>query len=312
MYPDDPVTPLVLRAASSPATMTDPGWAGPLARKVVSSLLQEIVSISAAANLLVRALPLNFDRAAQIQLPGRNLAAAADSPWIGEGQPIPVRDYTTNMLTLRPHKMATITTYTAELARASNIEEIVRSLISEAAALQLDATLFSTTAETAVNPGGILAGVAPITAATGSDKRANMVDDVIALVAALAANTGGAAPVFVAAAAQATAMKAALSPLFDHPILPSTALPAGTVICVEPRSLASTVVDAVPDFATSETAVLHFEDATPADITSGTGTLAQPVKSLFQVDGVALKMTIAGIAWALRAAHCAWTQNTNW
>ena len=43
-----------------------------------------------------------------------------------------------------------------------NVESIVRSMISEAVALQLDATLFSTTAEDVVNPGGILNGVAPL------------------------------------------------------------------------------------------------------------------------------------------------------
>jgi hypothetical protein len=312
LYHNDPVTPLVLRASTAPATTGDPGWAGPLARRVVSSLLQEIVSISAAANLLVRAMRLNFDRAQSIQLPGRNLAAAADVSWIAEGAPIPVRDYTTNMLILRPHKLATITTYTQELARASNIEEVVRSLISENVALQLDATLFSTAAETAINPGGILAGVAPISSANGTDKRENMVEDIENLVAAIAANAGGAQPIFIADPARAIAMQAMLSPLFNEAVLPSTALPAGTLICVEPRSLAATIVNAQADFATSETAVLHFEDTTPADIVDGTGTVATPVKSLFQVDGVALKLTVAGIAWAMRAPHVAWTQAVNW
>jgi hypothetical protein len=238
IYGRDPVTPLVLRAASAPAKVTDPQWAGPMAHRVVSSLLQEIVSISAAANLLVRAMQLNFDRAAQIQLPGRQLANPGDAGWVAEGAPIPVKNYTTNMLVLRPHRLASITTYTNELALAANIDEVVRSLISEDVALQLDATLFSSTAETVTNPGGVLAGVAAIAAATGgTEKRDNMVEDIENLVAALAANKGGSQPVFVTDPAHAAAMKAWLSPQFDYPILPSTALANGTLICVEPRSL---------------------------------------------------------------------------
>jgi hypothetical protein len=310
LYGNDPVTPLILRATSSPATTTDPSWAGPLARRVVSSLLQEIVSISAAADLLTRALRLNFDRAGVILLPGRQLANHGNVGWIAEGAPIPVRDYTTNLLSLRPHKLASITTYTQEMARSSNVEEMVRSLISEDVALQLDTALFSITAETAIVPGGILAGVTATTAASGTDKRENMVEDIENLVAAIAANKGGSSPVFITDPAHCAAAKAWLSPLFDYPILASTALTPGTLICVEARSLAATVVDAQPDFATAESAVLHYDTA-PADIVSG-GTPATPTKSLFQTDGIALKLTISNVAWMMRAAHVAWTQNVNW
>jgi hypothetical protein len=288
LYRNDPVTPLLLKSTASPATTTDPAWAGPLARRVVSSLLQEIVSISAAADLLVRAMRLNFDRAQSIQLPGRQLAVPSDAGWVSEGAAIPVHDYMTNMLTLRPHKLASITTYTAELARASNVEEVTRGLITEDVALQLDATLFSTTAETVVNPGGILAGVAAISSANGTDRRENMTQDIENLVAALAANKGGSQPTFITDPAHAAAMKAALSPKFDYPILASTALTNGTLICVEPRSLASTVVDADADFATSDASVLHYEDTTPTDIVAG-GTPATPTKSLFQTDGVCVE-----------------------
>jgi hypothetical protein len=310
LYPNDPVTPMIARSTTSPATTTDPSWAGPLARKAVSSLLQEIVSVSAAADLLTRALRINFDRGV-VLLPGRQLANAGNAGWTAEGAPIPVRDYTTNLLTLRPHKLASITTYTQEMARSSNIEEVVRSLISEDVALQLDTALFSTTAETAIVPGGILAGVAPISSANGTDKRENMVEDIEKLVAAIAANKGGSSPVFITDPAHCAAAKAWLSPKFDYPILASTALTPGTLICVEARSLAATVVDSTPDFATAESAVLHYEDTTPADIVSG-GTPATPTKSLFQTDGVALKMTISNISWMMRAAHVAWTQAVNW
>jgi hypothetical protein len=52
---------------------------------------------------------------------------------------------------------------------------------------------------------------------------------------------------------------------------------------------------------------LHMEDTTPAAIDG-----AVPVRSLFQSDCLALKMTLA-VAFAMRAAgHVAWIQNTTW
>jgi hypothetical protein len=46
------------------------------------------------------------------------------------------------------------------------------------------------------------------------------------------------------------------------------------------------------DLATSAT--LHMEDTSPADIAGPTGTLAYPVKSMFQTDLIALKMSLLG------------------
>ena len=137
-----------------------------------------------------------------------------------------------------------------------------------------------------------------------------MVEDVRDLVAALAANKGGSQPVFITDPAHCAAMKAWLSPQFDYPILPCTALTPGVLICVEPRSLASTIVEAGADFETVDSPILHMEDTSPKDIVAGS--TATPAKSLFQTDGIALKLTVAGVAWAMRAPHVAWTQSVNW
>ena len=276
------------------------------------SLLQSIVSVSAAADLLSRALGVNFNNAATIRIPGRVTDPAGAGIWIGEGDPIPVRNYITNQITLIPHKLAVITNYTREMVASSNLDAVVRSLISEAAALQLDVTLFSATAEDTINPGGILAGVAPIAAAaSGSNKWDNQVDDVAALIEALAENYAGLAPVFICSPGQAATLKMRSGANFDYPILASSALTAGTVIAVEPASLAATITDVAPEFTTAEGTLLHEESTTPADIVAG-GTVASPVKSLFQIDAIGLKMVLKNVAWAMRAPHVAWVENTNW
>ena len=42
MYPDDPVTPIILRAASTQATLTDPAWAAPLAHTAVDQSIDPV------------------------------------------------------------------------------------------------------------------------------------------------------------------------------------------------------------------------------------------------------------------------------
>ena len=311
MYPDDQITPTILRSITVPAKVADASWAGPLAHEVVLSLLQSIVSVSAAADLLSRALGINFGNAATIRIPGRVTDPAGAGVWIGEGA-IHVRNYITNQITMTPHKLAVITNYTREMVELSNLDAVVRSLISEAAALQLDMTLFSSTAEDAVNPGGILAGIPPIAAAaSGSNRWDNMTDDITALIEALADRYAVLAPVFICSLGQAAAMKLRSGGNFDYPILASSALTAGSVIAVEPASLAATITDVSREFTTAEGTLLHEESTTPADIVAG-GTLAHPVKSLFQIDAIGLKMVLKSVAWVMRAPHVAWVQGTNW
>ena len=99
---------------------------------------------------------------------------------------------------------------------------------------------------------------------------------------------------------------------FDYAILPSAALPAGTLIAIEPTSLAATLTDAMPDFATSDAVVLHYEDASPQDITGGSPSPASPVRNLFQTDGIALRLILSGVSWAMRAPHVAVIENASW
>src|SRR5262245_30138354 len=92
MFGNDIVTDLVLRAATMPAAISGTaGWAQSLAGVAIYDLIQSIVSLSAAANIIDRSLKLNMDGIAEYRVPGRILNPAAAGQWIGEGLAAPVR-----------------------------------------------------------------------------------------------------------------------------------------------------------------------------------------------------------------------------
>jgi hypothetical protein len=101
-------------------------------------------------------------------------------------------------------------------------------------------------------------------------------------------------------------MKLLASPKFDYPIFASMVLPAGTVICVETRSVVATIDTVVPEFSVAEATLLQM-DTSPVDVVAGS-----PTRSVFQLDSLALKMSLRNVDWKLRAPHVSWVQATNW
>jgi HK97 family phage major capsid protein len=303
---DDPVTPLVIRAASSTATTGSPSWAGALAEQAVDDSIIAIASVSAAAGLISRGMKIDLGRRASIRAPGRILDSSDAGQWIGENKPIVVRSQRmTSGPTLTPHKLCVITSYSFEMTEQSAIEAVSRALIQEASALALDKALFGTQADDGVTPGGILNGVVPITGVAGGGINA-FNGDIKALVSALVAAGAGRAPVLIMNPVQATSLRTVASPLFAIPVLESNSIAAGTVIMVEPSSLVS-AFGSVPEFETGNAPAFHYEDTAPADPIMG-GT---PVRSLFQTDSIALRMTLKA-AWGMRAPHIAVVNGCTW
>jgi hypothetical protein len=209
-------------------------------------------------------------------------------------------------------KLAVITTWTEELARASNIDEVARSLIGEAAAQAFDAALLGSQADNGAIPQGILNGVTPLTPPSRLQRDIDTAaQDIANLAAELAKHGAGLDPVIMAAVPQATMLKLMAGPKFDVPILPSAALANGVVLMIEGGSFAS-AFDAVPEFSTSSTTVLHYEDATPQDITGGSPSPAVPARSLYQTNGVALRMILKGGFGMRNRAHVAYLAGANW
>jgi hypothetical protein len=317
-YPDDPVTPLILRTASKPAVITDPTWAGPLAALSVSYAVQDSVSMSILGKLMsFGGLHIDLGRYASIVVPGRSTTLADAGQWVAEGGVVPARQHNLLGPTLRPHRLAVISTFTEEMAEASNLEQILRALIIEAAGPAIDAALLSNAASSAQKSACLLNGLSPLTPQAGTFGFDNCGQDLGKLVGDIAIRNGGAHAMFIASPGQATTIRFFAGGQFSAPagqadVLPvagSAALPNGTIIAIEPSSFASTI--GAPEFEVGPIATIHQEDTSPADIVGGTGTVAVPVKSMFQIDAIALKMTV-WCDWCMRAPHVSFMNAVQW
>jgi hypothetical protein len=310
-WPDDQVTPVVLRAASNPATLATSSWAGALATQAVSDAVISLAGPSAAATLARNGLRVSLDGYGSLLIPRRVTVATDAGNFLGEASPIPVRqlDFSGGP-TLSPFKWGTIAEFTEELSEYSiqTMTLVIRRVLQDAIALNLDAAIFSSTASSSIRPAGILAGLSTLTPTTGGGANA-LARDVEQLIATLVTNGGGVNPAFICAAGQAAAMKLYAGPRFDAPILPSAALAANTVIVVDQESFISAFGD-VPEFQTSNEATLH-EDTAPTQISSTSTAVAAPVRSLWQTATIAMRC-IFRVSWGLRAAHVAFISGTTW
>jgi hypothetical protein len=317
MYGADLDFDIIARAVSTPATLTDPAWAGPLGRYGVSQAVEDIVAMSALGRLLAfGALRVDLGRLASVTIPGRQTVAGNAGQWVAEGAPVQVKQYSILGPKLTPHKLEVITTITWEMANASNIEDVLRVQLTEAANLAIDAAVLSTTAASAAQSAGLLHGLTPLAASTSTGFDA-CGSDLGKLVADIASRGGGARAAFIAAPSQATAIRFwaggqfGVTPQTDVlPVAASAALADGTVICIEPESFATTLGEVSFDMSTGTS--LHMEDTSPADIVPPSGTPSTPVKSMFQTDLLALKMSLLGADWCMRAPHVSYMTGVQW
>jgi hypothetical protein len=242
-------------------------------------------------------------------VPGRIVDPADAGNFVGESQPIPVRTLPLSTLSLSPFKLATIATFSNELARFSGVQRIITQILTEAFALRLDTELLSSTTLSSTRPAGLQNGLSPIAAATAGSEA--MMTDIGALVGALATGGGG-DPIFICSPKQAATLRAKVGPQFSYPILASKALAAGNVVAVEASGLVFGF-SPVPEFDVTSHAALHMEDATPAPLVTGTGpTVATPVRSLWQTDCTAIR-AILRLTWGLRGSGLVQTvTGTNW
>jgi len=313
LYGHDPVTADIIQPAAVPpaAIGGSPTWAANLGGIAVYDMIQDAASVSSAAELIGRALKLNMDGISEYRVPGRLLNPAAAGQWVGEGTAAPVRQLAfSNSALLHPRKLEVRTAYTREQAEHSNIEAVVRQTLSEATGLALDLQMLSSDPGDASKPAGIFASSDTLTPTAGGGLGA-LDKDLEQLFAALASHRAGKNPIIVAAVPQAVALKRNAGAKFDYDILTSTELAVGTVGVIEVSSLVSGF-SSVAEFSTQRSGLLHMEDTSPTDITGDSPSPATPVRSLFQIEGIGLKMTLRG-AWGLRASgHAQWIKNVTW
>jgi hypothetical protein len=309
-WPRDPATlALIVRAATAPATSITAGWAAELGATALGAFLGSLQD-SAAAALFAAAPRYDLAGLAQLSLP--RASSTGSAAWTAEGAPIVVPQGVIAGVPLGPvKKLAIIESCTREVAEAGpeGGEAIITTLVRDAVARQLDISLFSNTAASALRPAGIVNGITPLVASTGTGVDA-AIADLRNLVDAIVTAGGSGRPMFFASPGRALVVAGYFSELAGQ-VFGSASIPSGTLIAVDPRAFAS-AFGADPEIRVSIEGVIHYEDTTPLQISTGTqgsAVLATPTRSAFQTD-VLLIRCILRAAWTLRIPGTAAWINT--
>lgn len=297
-WPNEKVAPLLLaRATATVGTTGTSGWASQLVQQATGAFFASLSPTSAAAALVERGTPVSLGRAGSMILPVRS-GAPVPLPWVAEGDVIPVRIQSVAPATLEPRKMGTIVALSRELAKRATGEAVFTAMLREEASLSLDAAYFSAAAGSSTVHAGLLNGVTPIVTA------GNITDDLAALASAVGAGGSGQVA-FIAGPGLAAAIMVR-SPDLKVPVLGSVAVPEDRVIAVDPLSLAHGFGDD-PEISASESAVLHMTDDASGSVMAG-----DPVRSLFQTAGIALRLIVDVAFAARRAGAVAYVDGVDW
>ena len=318
-YQNDEATGIILRAAVNPAMTTVAGWAAELAQSVNVGFMDRLLPNSIYPSLASRGVRYTFGGNNQLKIPTRTTSNTLNGAWVGEGAPKPVRRASFSSITLSPFKLAVISTFSEEMAMYSTpaIEGIIRQAMQDDTSVALDTYLIDNVAASATRPAGLLNGVTPLTATAAGTTAEKMVADLKQLVGALVTAGAGAtgSVVFLINPAQALSLAFATTTTgeflfadagqagskFNASFIVSATVPAGTVIAVDASEFATATGDA-PRFAVSNEATLHEEDTTPLALATGpqgTAVVASPMRSLFQTDTIAIRMTLY-VTWKMR------------
>jgi hypothetical protein len=306
-WPSDRDADMVLKAASNPATLTNPPWAGVLSMQRAADFIGMLAPSSCGLSLLQRCLQFEWPAGVNSLLIPAIDVAAARTPWQSEGNPISVVQFTTSVSApLSPAKIATIVVLTREILEYSlpNAELMVRTALSESLGLAIDTALFGSAAATATTPAGIFNGVSALPASTASIPSEAAVEDISNVVAAVSAVSGNHPVTLIASFKQAASLRARMDiGAFD--VLPCATLPANTLAAVASNGLAS-ISDSVPEFAvTTEASVVL--DTAPQNIGS-----VGPAKTIYQNDLIAIRLKFR-LTWVLRhPLAAAWVNGVSW
>jgi HK97 family phage major capsid protein/HK97 family phage prohead protease len=318
------------RAATTPANIATPAWAGALVAQQWSDLLSALTIKSVYGPLTGYGVRYTLGRYGIINIPVESTTPTIAGSFVAEGAPIPVRQgaFTTQQIGLK--KMAVITSYTREMFEHStpNIDAHLRDEIQRHTSVAIDTVLLDTNAATTIRPAGLRNGVAGLTPTAGGGFNA-LVGDIKQLLNVLVTANSVRVPVWIMNPIQAVSISLTQSSagvgvfpfraeieagmLNGFPVIQSSTVPVTTVILLDAADYASLTGDE-PRFELSDVATLHMEDTTPLNISSpGTpNTVAAPVQSMFQTDSIALRM-ILPMNWIMRRSGLvAWLTGCTW
>jgi HK97 family phage major capsid protein len=302
------------------------GWAVELAQTIYADFMALLMPNSVYPRLASYGIGLSFGRAGRIIIPTRNRTPTIAGSFVGEGQPIPVRQGQFTSQTLTPKKMAVITVWTREIDEHSipAIEGLLRQAVQEDTAVSLDSVLLDTNPATTVRPAGLFNGITPVVATAGGGFNA-LVADMKALIGNILTLTQGhvRTPVWLMNPQQTNSIKLTPNPLgnfpfrdeiqggslLGFPVIDSGTVPLATIGMVDAADFVSVGAEA-PRFEISDQATLHMEDTAPLPIVDG-GVPAAPVRSLWQTDSLGLRL-ILPMNWVMRRPITALISGVTW
>ena len=220
------------------------------------------------------------------------VAEYGNAGFVGEGQPIPVRQLADTAAQLLPHKLAAIGVLTREMVESSNAEALIGDALMRAAGRMLDEVLFDANPESAARPAGLRNGVAALTASTNTDaiqagfRRCRRPDQ----FARAGRRQGPFA--LVASPGRASLMRQRFAPPDSLVKVYGSNAVINDLLAIAPAALVA-ALSPEPEIETSKAATLHMDSAPQPVGTAG------PARSLFQTDSLALKMRWP-VSWALR------------
>lgn len=294
----------ILRAPSAPLDMAHaPG----LIRTIMPEFVAALAGYSAGARIFRENLQLSFDDAGEIAVP-TVFSDAAMAAFVADGGPIPVVQGITSLARLRPKKVAAIVMMTAEMVRSSNIEALMYDALTRACGLAIDTVMFDDQPEDEVRPAGLRYGNAGLAASTAPDATDAMLADIEALNRAVAPFAAQRPIMVMSAARSLVADLRTYGRLPEALLLLSSLALRGTmrVFAIARQAIASSANELPKISASRETMLVR--DMPP--LTTGPANEAE--SSVWQVDGVAIKVRLP-VTWAVRApAAVAWMQVSNW
>jgi HK97 family phage major capsid protein/HK97 family phage prohead protease len=308
---------VVSKAVSAPALTTTTGWAAELVQTAFLDMIETLIPISVYPGLSNRGPKFTFGRNGIVSIPARSTATTVAGSFVGQGAPIPVRQGAFTATTLTVKKLGVITTFSREMAEHSTpqIEAVLRQAILEDTSVAIDTILLDATAASAIRPAGLRNGVTGATATTGGGLAA-LVGDVKALAGSLITSSNGHLrdPVWIMNPIQVLSIQfqtnangqfifqdeIAQGRFRGYPLYQSTTVPSGTVLLLDAADFFSATGD-VPTFNASDTATLHMDDTSPLALsaTGAPNTVAAPIRSLYQTDSLAIRMTM-DMNWSMR------------
>ncbi|MEY9781299.1 peptidase U35 [Sinorhizobium fredii] len=281
-----------LARAPAPPAMTDDLASAGLMRPGYAGILEILAPQSAYAALARRGLRVSLGGVQSLSVPRRDDAVTPNMAGVfpGEGEPIPVRRIGLTSSILKPHLAKILTIFSAELAKASNVEAILSAIIAEDTREAVDTVLLSDEAPTADAPGGLLAGIVPLTATTGGGVAALAGD-----LGALAAAVDAIDLVYIMTPAEGIRALTLAPGLSAATIIETSALAAGTVIAIDAAAVVTGEGDE-PMFDISDKAVVVNDDGLPVPDIMTASTV-----SLWQQRLLGLRM-MQQVTWGLRSA----------